>query len=202
MKNQFAKVAALKNDYTTFTLATATKYGLTRYGLAGLIRDGVLTKTATNTYVFADYLEDDLALTTQIYQTAVISGITALILYDLTDEMPWIYDLTFPKGYHPNAEILARRYILPHYRTKDYYTAGITTARTPNGNLVRAYSVERTLLDVWQDKKIEAYIQNDACQRYLESEYFNYNSMLTLEKLQQKLYPESSLLRVLELIKQ
>ena len=131
--------------------------------------------------------------------TSFTSQETALAFYDLSDEMPWRYTMTFPRGYHAAPNALKDNHIHAQYRTGRYYSAGITTKLTADKNKISIYSVERALLDAWNSPNTQLYVKNDAAKRYMQRKDRNYQELLTLER---ELYPKSTLSEVLEVIAQ
>lgn len=195
------KLENLEKYSSSFTFTTAKGAGLSAYQLKKAITDGKVKKVGEDGYLFSGYLEDELALISQKFSRGIFSGVTSLQLYNLTDEMPWECYMTFPKGYHSSTKSFAEKHIRAKIRSGKYYDEGISVARTSNDNPVRAYSVERALLDAWEDESIEIYVKNDACKKYLEY-YYSQQSFTELIRLKQLLYPNSTLIKVLEVIRQ
>lgn len=194
-----ANLAKLMNDYTSFTFGTARRYNVSAYQLEKSISQGVLTKPSVGTYVVSGYLEDEMSIISQRFSRGVFSQETALAFYDLSDEMPWRYTMTFPRGYHAAPNALKDNHIHAQYRTGRYYSAGITTKLTADKNKISIYSVERALLDAWNSSDTQLYVKNDAAKRYMQRKDRNYQELLTLER---ELYPKSTLSEVLEVIAQ
>jgi predicted transcriptional regulator of viral defense system len=194
-----ANLANLMDDYTSFTFGTAKQYNVSAYQLEKGIFQGILTKPSAGTYVVAGHLEDEMSIISQHFSHGVFSQESALAFHDLSDEMPWRYTMTFPKGYHAAPGTLEDSYIQAQYRTGRYYSAGITTQLTPDKNKISIYSVERSLLDAWNSPDTQPYIKNDAAKRYMERRDRDYQELLTLER---ELYPKSTLSKVLEVIAQ
>ncbi|GEN94457.1 type IV toxin-antitoxin system AbiEi family antitoxin domain-containing protein [Pediococcus ethanolidurans] len=187
----------LEHDYPTFIYKTAQAYGLSKDEIHELSTDGTIKKIDRGIYIFPDYLLDEFSLISQKFSRGIFSLVSALIIHDLTDEMPLHYDLIFPQGYHPNAASLKKYHIKARYLSKKRYLLGIETAQTENGGTVQVYSKERTLLDVWESKQIQPYIKNDALKKYLASSPST-ERFKDLTKIKNKLYPNSTLLKVME----
>ncbi|WP_044011487.1 type IV toxin-antitoxin system AbiEi family antitoxin domain-containing protein [Paucilactobacillus wasatchensis] len=191
----------LEHDFPTFTYKTAQQYDLSKYELHELSNDGTIYKIDRGVYIFPGYLLDEFSLLSQRFSRGVFSLISALIIHNLTDEMSLHYDIVFPQGYHPATGTLKENNIRARYLSKKYYSLGITTKKTENASTVRVYSVERTLLDVWESNEIEPYVKNEALKRYLSTEV-NATQIKSLNKLKDELYPSSTLLKTLEVYSQ
>lgn len=187
----------LEHDFPTFTYKTAQQYGLSKDKIRELSTNGKIKKIERGIYVFPDYLLDEFSLINQKFSRGIFSSVSALIIHDLTDEMPLYYDLTFPQGYHPNAASMKKYHIKARFLSKKHYSLGIETNHTENGGLVKVYSKERTLIDVWESKQIQPYIKNDALKKYLASSP-NANTLQDLTDIKNELYPNSTLLKVME----
>ncbi|WP_457952000.1 type IV toxin-antitoxin system AbiEi family antitoxin domain-containing protein [Lactiplantibacillus pentosus] len=191
----------LERDFTTFTFKTAREYGLSKEQIRKLSTDGSIEKVDRGIYVFPGYLLDEFSLISQKFSRGILSLVSALIIYDLTDEMPLHYDVTFPQGYHPSSSAITKYHLNARYLSKNRYLLDITTRQTENGGTVNVYSKERTLLDVWESKQLQPYIKNDALQRYLASSPAA-SQIRTLTELKNNLYPNSTLLSVMAIVSQ
>jgi predicted transcriptional regulator of viral defense system len=196
----FPALSALMDQYSSFTFGTANRFGVSRYQLNRAIDQGILDKSETGIYVKAGYFEDEMSIISQRFSRGIFDRESALIYYDLSDEMPFRYTMTFPRGYHPTAQSLKKHFIKKaQYRTGRYYSAEITTQLTDFGNKIQIYSLERSLLDAWNSETTQLYTKNDAVKRYAERPDGDYNKLLKLER---ELYPRSTLSKILEVLVQ
>ncbi|MGA3271643.1 type IV toxin-antitoxin system AbiEi family antitoxin domain-containing protein [Lactiplantibacillus pentosus] len=191
----------LERDFSTFTFKTAREYGLSKEQIRKLSTDGSIEKVDRGIYVFPGYLLDEFSLISQKFSRGILSLVSALIIYELTDEMPLHYDVTFPQGYHPSSSAITKYHLNARYLSKNRYLLGITTRQTENGGTVNVYSKERTLLDVWESKQLQPCIKNDARQRYLASPPAA-AQIRALTELKNNLYPNSTLLSVMAIVSQ
>ncbi|PRO86217.1 abortive phage infection protein [Lactiplantibacillus pentosus] len=183
------------------TFKTAREYGLSKEQIRKLSTDGSIEKVDRGIYVFPGYLLDEFSLISQKFSRGILSLVSALIIYELTDEIPLHYDVTFPQGYHPSSSAITKYHLNARYLSKNRYLLGITTRQTENGGTVNVYSKERTLLDVWESKQLQPYIKNDARQRYLASPPAA-AQIRALTELKNNLYPNSTLLSVMAIVSQ
>lgn len=67
-----------------------------------------------------------------------------------------------------------------HYVKKDLYELGTTEIKSPQGNLVPVYDVERTICDIIIDReKIDKQIFTEAIKRYFKSKNKNLRRLIT-----------------------
>ena len=74
----------------------------------------------------------------------------ALYFYGLTEEFPHDYTVTVPRGYHV-AELNKKCNVF--YVPNDFYELGLIKAKTPSGNIVKAYDIEKCICDIIKDKE-------------------------------------------------
>lgn len=149
----------------TITAEQVSKAGLSRGSLKYLTDKGLLLRSARGVYILPEVWEDELFNLQTRFKKGIFSRETALFLFDLTDRTPSRYHMTFPLRYNTtslNAENVK------YYRVKnDIYELGVTTVKTPGGNWVSAYGIERTLCDILQGRNhTDIQIISDAFKRY------------------------------------
>ena len=100
----------------------------------------------------------------------IFSYRTALYIWGLTDIIPHIFDVSVLHG--ENISILLRdnKKIRAHYIAKEFYSLGITAARSPQGAAIRLYDRERCLCDLIKDKhQIEKQLYVQAIKEYFKA---------------------------------
>ncbi len=125
---------------------------------------------------FSPYLVNFLmnCLWRKKYERGIISHITALDLYDLTDMIPRQIDLTVPYGYHVSEKGLKEFAVELHYSKAEWYELGKIEIKSRYGNPVIAYDPERTLCDIWNPwYNVEDEIKVKAIKNYMESDRKN-----------------------------
>ena len=151
----------------TITSAQVTAEGLRRSVLQELVESGELIQSGRGIYVRSDAWEDDMSLLQRRYARGIYSHDTALYLLGYSDRTPAQYTMTFPKGYNTRslklAPIVVRR-VMPNL-----YDLGVVELRSPSGNALRAYDLERTLCDIVRGCGSDIQIINDAMKKYAQS---------------------------------
>lgn len=128
------------------TTKLAQQNGVSRSELTLLCQKGVLQRIATGQYTYADELPDELLAIAVSEKQAVFSHETALYLHGLSDRTPFVHAVTVPSGIKPSAHVRAECKL--YYINQALQALGKTQMRTPQGNLVPCYDLERTMCDL------------------------------------------------------
>ena len=167
------------------TATDVSKAGLQRRALTECVLAGMLSKGARGVYFLPDQLEDEFAIWQHTYPQGVFSGNTALYLLKKTDRIPYVFSMTFPKGY--NASAAKRNGLKCKIVVAERYNLGLQEVVSPYGNMVRCYNIERTLCDIVGGNDIQT--TNQAFKEYAQSKdkdislLMSYAKILHVEKL-------------------
>ena len=142
------------------TSAQVTEAGLHRNILQQLVKDGEIYRFGRGLYVRSNSWEDDLYLLQKKYGRGIYSHDTALYLLGYSDRTPAKYTMTFPKGY--NAPSLKQETIIIKRVVPENYEFGQIQIKSPAGNLIRTYDLERTLCDILRGNGSDIQIITDA----------------------------------------
>lgn len=157
----------LKKNNGTITTKEVEDLGISSKILTRMIEKGIIERVARGIYIEVDTLEDKYFITQAICKKGIFSHETALYFHDLSDRTPIKYQLTIP-SYYNNTLIKNKNYEF-FYIKEDLYEVGITEIKTPYGNKIRIYDLERTICDIIRNKKrIEIALFTDAMKRYVE----------------------------------
>ena len=155
----------LKNNNGFITAAQVTAAGIQRRALSELVEAKRLNRAARGIYALPEAWEDEMYFLQYQFAKGVFSNETALYLHGLSDRMPISYTLTFPHGY--NATGLKRHNAKAKFATFETYGLGIVEAKSPSGNPIRVYDVERTLCDIVKgNNSCDIQIVNPAMKAY------------------------------------
>jgi len=155
----------VKENNGMITSAMLVDAGFSRGNLKYLVDKGSLEKTSRGVYILPEVWEDEFLNLQSRFKRGIFSNETALYLWDLTDRTPSRYSMTFPATYNltkPKEENLNCS------QSEDsLYSIGIVTVKTPSGNRVEVYCMERTLCDILRThNRIDIQIVADAYKRY------------------------------------
>lgn len=165
MRNTDEILNIAKRNNGVVTTAMVVAAGFPRGSLKYLADSGSLEKTARGVYTLPEVWEDEFVNLQGRYKKGIFSLETALFLCDLTDRTPGKYHMTFPGTYNLTGP--KREGVSCSGSKEPYYSMGITEMRTPGGNLVRAYSAERTLCDILKARnRVDVQVITDAFKRY------------------------------------
>ena len=100
------------------------------------------------------------------YKGAIFSHESALYLLDLTDRTPLFYSLTVPTGY--NATSLKSNGVKVYFVSRRLYRLGVITVKSPHGNPIQTFNLERTICDVLRNRnKMDVQFVNKALKKYV-----------------------------------
>lgn len=155
----------LKKRNGVITTSEVENTGINSRILTRMIERGIIERVARGVYISADTIEDKYFTTQAICRKGIFSHETALYFHDLCDRTPIKYQITIP-SYYNNTLIKNKNYEF-FYLKKELYEIGITEMKTPYGNKVKVYDLERTICDIIRNKKkIEIALFADSMKRY------------------------------------
>lgn len=125
---------------------TAAALGISRAALAELCAEDKIQRIARGQYVFREDIQDELLSIDMRSNLFVFSHETALFLHGISDRTPFVHTITAPSGKVPSGAI--QKVCKIYYIKPDLFDLGKTTLRTPAGNSVAGYDLERTVCDI------------------------------------------------------
>ncbi|MDT6862819.1 type IV toxin-antitoxin system AbiEi family antitoxin domain-containing protein, partial [Enterococcus faecalis] len=162
----------------------AEELGYTRHNLSELTKSGQLERLRPGLYQLKGKVIDDFVLISSNSNRIIFSHQTALYLHDLSDRTPNVFHISVPQGY--NASHIKKRYedLQVHYVKKDLYEIGKTEIKSPQGNFIPVYDIERTVCDIIIDReKIDKQIFTEAIKRYFKSQNKNLRRLIKYGRL-------------------
>ncbi|WP_085876002.1 type IV toxin-antitoxin system AbiEi family antitoxin domain-containing protein [Peptoniphilus vaginalis] len=162
----------------------AEELGYSRHNLSELTKSGKLERLRPGLYQLKGKVIDDFVLISSNSNRIIFSHQTALYLHDLSDRTPNVFYISVPQGY--NASHIKNRYkdLQVHYVKKDLYEIGKTEIKSPQGNLIPVYDIERTICDIIIDReKIDKQIFTEAIKRYFKSQNKNLRRLIKYSRL-------------------
>lgn len=128
------------------TAKEASLAGIHRMFLKQLADAGQIVRVARGVYQLASSQEDELLNLQHRCPTGIFSCETALFLHSLMERTPFVWTMTF-KGFYHSPSLIKNGIVVKH-SSKNLYPLEIVEVKTPLGNIVRAYSAERTLCEI------------------------------------------------------
>ncbi|MCD8005979.1 MAG: abortive phage infection protein [Oscillospiraceae bacterium] len=177
------------------TSKEVTAAGIHRSELQKLVKNSDIYRFGKGLYVSTHVWEDDFYLLQQKYRRGIYSHDTALYLLGYSDRTPAKYTMTFPKGY--NCPSLKQENILVKRVIPENYDFGVIEAKSPNGNTVRVYDLEKTLCDILRGNDGDIQIITSAMKRYANSKERDIHKLL---KYAERLRVKPKVLRYMEVL--
>jgi len=154
------------------------KLNIPRTYLSILEQKGEIQRLSRGIYLAPDTLEDEMYCFQVRYKRAIYSHQTALYLHDLSDRTPLSYSVTVPTGY--NATVLKNQGHTVFFVKRDLYALGETTLKSPHGNDIQSFDLERTICDLLRSRnQLDIQIVNDSLKRYVSLKNKNIARLVT-----------------------
>lgn len=133
----------VNNGYITFGILT--DLGISREYLRIMNNKNMIKKVGTGIYTNVNIKEDLFYTFNLDLPNIIYSHMTALHLYGLSKITTFKkYDISIKKNYY-NYKIKNHNVF---YVDQKYYDIGLTNIKTPDGNIVKAYDIERCICDI------------------------------------------------------
>lgn len=141
--------------------------GISRANLKKYVDAGKLERTSRGIYMISNGLPDEYALLQARCSKGIFSYGTALYMLGMSDRVPHIIDLTVGQGANVATVKKSNPNVRFHYVQPEYYDLGITTAKSPQGAVVRLYDRERCICDLIRGKdQMEMQLYTQAIKEY------------------------------------
>lgn len=159
------------------TTAQVVDAGIPRARITDMVKSDELARVQRGVYCLTDAWEDEFLATQLRFPKGIFSDGTALYLLGYTDRTPFNLSMTFPRSYRATkareADIEVRTC------ASDVLDLGLATLKTPYGNEVKGYDLERTLCDMLRGRQdVDVQILNPAMQQYVKSNSKNIQKLL------------------------
>jgi len=140
-------IIKMNNGYVTSK--ELSNLGIHRMYLNIMKEKGMIEKVGNGIYMDFGKIEDSYFIFSLELSNVVYSHMTALYFHGLSIKAPnGKYDITVPNNYF-NYKIKKHNVF---YVDKNIYELGLTEVKTPMGNNVRVYDVERCICDIIRSK--------------------------------------------------
>ncbi len=171
--NPIEKIRDILKDQNGILLTSdLLKYEIPRTYLSALEKNGEVQRISRGVYSAAGYMIDEMAGIQARYKGAIFSHETAVYLLDLTDRTPLFYSVTVPAGY--NATSLKARAAKVYFVNRGVYLLGLTTVKSPHGNYIKTFNLERTICDLLRSRnQIDIQQINESLKRYVSKKEKN-----------------------------
>ncbi len=159
----------------------AAEHGISKAMLSKLYQQEKLQRIAHGQYILPDEIEDELYAIHRRSNRIIISHETALFLHGISDRTPFEHTVTAPTGSMPSPAI--RSVCKVYYIKPELFELGKTTMKTPYGNEVACYDLERTICDIVRSRnKLGTETFLSALKLYAKSPKKNLNRLYVYAK--------------------
>ena len=170
VKNKVNPIGVLRNilkDQNGILLTSdLRKHGIPRTYLSILEKNGEIQRISRGIYSAIGDIMDEMVGIQVRYKGAIFSHETAAYLLDLTDRTPLFYSVTVPAGY--NATSLKASGVKVYFVNRGLYLSGLITVKSPHGNDIRTFNLERTICDLLRSRnQIDVQQINESLKRYV-----------------------------------
>lgn len=151
------------------TTAQVVDAGIPRARITDMVKSDELARVQRGVYCLTDTWEDEFLATQLRFPKGIFSDGTALYLLGYTDRTPFKLSMTFPRSYRATKAREAG--IEVRTCANDVLNLGLATLKTPYGNEVKGYDLERTLCDMLRGRQdVDVQILNPAMQQYVKND--------------------------------
>ena len=133
-----------KNNVITIKEFKNAKIGF--YYINKLIEDNYISRIGKGLYGKTDSFEDEYFIIQNRYKNAIFSYNTALFFLNKTEVTPNRIDITIPNDY--NVSSINTKQIRVHYVSRKNIELGVIKIKSPFGNNIKSYNLERTICDI------------------------------------------------------
>lgn len=170
-----------KNDGYLMTSAVQ-KAGISRTYLSKYVKDREMEQVEPGIYIHPEIWPDPFYILQLKNKEVIFSNETALYLYGLMEHEPARIFVSVKRGY--NATHLIKRGIKPYFVKKENFNEGVTVVKTPFGNDVRVYDIDRTICDMVLHKdEIDIQVFRTALKEYMSGQSKNVHRLMVYAKL-------------------
>lgn len=170
-----------KNDGYLMTSAVQ-KAGISRTYLSKYVKDREMEQVEPGIYIHPEIWPDPFYILQLKNKEVIFSNETALYLHGLMEHEPARIFVSVKRGY--NATHLIKRGIKSYFVKKENFNEGVTVVKTPCGNDVRVYDIDRTICDmVLRKDEMDIQVFQTALKEYMSGQSKNVHRLMVYAKL-------------------
>lgn len=187
--NPIERIRAIAKERNGLLLTSALlEYGIPRTYLSILEKKGEFQRISRGVYSATGYIVDEMVVIQARYKGALFSHETAAYLLDMTDRTPLFYSVTVPAGY--NATSLKANRVKVYFVNRKLYRLGSIMLKSPHGNDIETFTLERTVCDVLRSRnQMDIQQVNEVLKRYVKKKerdldlLYNYAMQFGIQKI-------------------
>lgn len=149
MKNSEKIILKMRENNGVITSNHIKQMGIDKKVIARLLADKQIERAEKGIYILPETIGDEYFNKTY-GKNAIYSHMTALYFHNLCNRVPMIYDITVTKKYYGVLDNDQK--VLLHKVDKELLNLGKMKIKSPQGQDIDAYDIERCLCDCLKDK--------------------------------------------------
>lgn len=149
MKNSEKIILKMRENNGVITSNHIKQMGIDKKVIARLLADKQIERAEKGIYILPETIGDEYFNKTY-GKNAIYSHMTALYLHNLCNRVPMIYDITVTKKYYGVLDNDQK--VLLHKVDKELLNLGKMKIKSPQGQDIDVYDIERCLCDCLKDK--------------------------------------------------
>lgn len=153
MKNSEKIILKMRENNGVITSNDIKQMGIDKKVIARLLEDKQIERAEKGIYILPETIGDEYFNKTY-GKNAIYSHMTALYFHNLCNRVPMIYDITVTKKYYGVLDNDPK--VLLHKVDKELLNLGKMKIKSPQGQDIDVYDIERCLCDCLKDKNIIA----------------------------------------------
>lgn len=149
MKNSEKIILKMRENNGVITSNDIKQMGIDKKVIARLLADKQIERAEKGIYILPETIGDEYFNKTY-GKNAIYSHMTALYFHNLCNRVPMIYDITVTKKYYGVLDNDQK--VLLHKVDKELLNLGKIKIKSPQGQDIDVYDIERCLCDCLKDK--------------------------------------------------
>ena len=149
MKNSEKIILKMRENNGVITSIDIKQMGIDKKVIARLLADKQIERAEKGIYILPETIGDEYFNKTY-GKNAIYSHMTALYFHNLCNRVPMIYDITVTKKYYGVLDNDQK--VLLHKVDKELLNLGKMKIKSPQGQDIDVYDIERCLCDCLKDK--------------------------------------------------
>lgn len=176
MNDELSGLLIKYNGYLTTKIFLENN--ISKFKIKQYLNNKLIEKVSHGIYIDSSIILDEYYLLQLKYNNIVFSYNTAFFIHNIANRIPEVPDVTTIKGLRINEELII------HYCVKDKYEIGIEIQKTPFGNEVCVYNLERCICDILKyENSMELEQRNKVIGNYFKCNKRNIDRLYEYSKL-------------------
>ncbi len=169
------------------TTSDILNLNISKSSIPNLIENGIIYKVCHGLYLDTNKMQDDYFVLQYRYPKIIYCFNSAFFLHNSTNRTPSKLDVMIIRDMRVNLDANI------NYCSKSVFDLGVVEVKTPFGNIVRAYNLERSICDLYKNDVVDIELKNRIVNSCFSSGKIDIDKLLEYSKIL-KVYNEINLL--------